>query len=225
MNLKLITLLACLLGYSSIGYAASFDCTKAKAKIEKQICADDELSQLDTELMAAYKLYRAQLADEGKLQLKHAQRAWLKQRNKDCSDDTSACADIYQQRITQLLAQVSEGKQISAKDFYQHFNMRTIYSSYGQRLKYYCESYPQDFFTTPEFISATKLEMVEGDNIWTVSIAPDNRVTLGNQITSGTYHSVTSHRLYFDKNNNDWRTLQTFIAVPDDCVAYGTQDS
>ncbi|MCL1129001.1 lysozyme inhibitor LprI family protein [Shewanella sairae] len=223
MNLKLITLLACLLGYSSFGYAASFDCTKAKANIEKQICADDELSKLDTELMAAYKLYRAQLTDNDKLQLKHSQRTWLKQRNKDCSDNTPACKDVYQRRITELLMQVSEGKQLSVKDYYQHCNMRTIYSSYGQRLKYYCESYPKDFFKAPGVISDTKLEMIDGDNIWTVSIAPGNRVTMGNQITSGTYHSVSSHRLYFDKNSNDWRTLETFIAVPEDCVAYSSQ--
>lgn len=35
-------------------------------------------------------------------------------------------------------------EQVTTKDLYEKFNMRTIYSSYGQRLKYYCESYPKE---------------------------------------------------------------------------------
>ena len=37
------------------GQAASFDCAKARAKIEKAICADKELSALDERMAAAYK--------------------------------------------------------------------------------------------------------------------------------------------------------------------------
>lgn len=40
---------------TSIVHAASFDCKKAKSKVEKSICDNLELSQLDEQLAAAYK--------------------------------------------------------------------------------------------------------------------------------------------------------------------------
>ncbi|HHX8579413.1 hypothetical protein ND926_00160 [Vibrio diabolicus] len=50
-----------------------------------------------------------------------------------------------------LFAFSSNGEeQVTTKDLYEKFNMRTVYSSYGQNLKWYCESYPREFFSTEE---------------------------------------------------------------------------
>lgn len=78
--------------------AASFECGKAAAKVEKLICADAGLSKLDEELDAAYK---TALQDEKQVEaIRQAQKRWMKGRN--------ACTDVpclnatYTQRVTQL---------------------------------------------------------------------------------------------------------------------------
>lgn len=69
--------------------AASFDCAKAKTKVEKLICADAELSKLDEEMAGLYgEILKASSNDPV---LKQAQRDWLKYRQ--------ACfAPVYKQR-------------------------------------------------------------------------------------------------------------------------------
>ncbi|MFB9153976.1 hypothetical protein ACFFUS_11580 [Vibrio gallaecicus] len=100
--------------------------------------------------------------------------------------------------------------------------MRTVYSSYGQNLKWYCESYPREFFSTEEvsFVSDSRLELVSGDNVWIFTISEPNIVTIGNQITSGTYNSVSTYELYFDPQTQDWRANETYIDIPKDCERY-----
>jgi uncharacterized protein len=79
--------------------AASFDCEKATRSIEKLICSDPAISQLDTELGMAYKA--AMKKTEDKDALKYQQRTWLKSHLNLCKD--SAClTSVYAQRIEQL---------------------------------------------------------------------------------------------------------------------------
>ncbi|MDD5471092.1 MAG: lysozyme inhibitor LprI family protein [Sideroxydans sp.] len=65
--------------------AASFDCAKAKAKIEKVICGNAELSKLDEEMNVAYNtaLKNVRHADT----VRQAQKQWIKDRNA-CTDET-----------------------------------------------------------------------------------------------------------------------------------------
>jgi uncharacterized protein len=88
--------------------AASFDCTKAASRIEKLICADAELSRLDSELGQLYDDAR-RAAGTDLATLKRAQRAWLKQRE-DCGD-SDCVARAYRQRIAELGgdAEVTDG--------------------------------------------------------------------------------------------------------------------
>ena len=76
-------------------FAASFDCTKATTNVEKMICADGQLSQLDTKLSQIYSSFTL-LTKE----IKTDQRAWMKKRN-TCKDITCV-QTLYQQRIEEL---------------------------------------------------------------------------------------------------------------------------
>lgn len=63
--------------------AASFDCARAAARVERMICADISLSRLDDEMG---QIYRRMMAAQGEnpdasAWLKRTQRDWLKQRN------------------------------------------------------------------------------------------------------------------------------------------------
>lgn len=79
--------------------AASFDCAKAARAIEKMICSDPVVSQMDSDLGAAYKTAMNKAAD--KTALKKEQRLWLKTKLNTCKD-TNCLLSAYSQRIAQL---------------------------------------------------------------------------------------------------------------------------
>jgi uncharacterized protein len=58
-------MLTTLLLISGQAHAAGFDCAKARTKMEKAICANERLSQLDSDIASAYQ--RAVLAWDGKI--------------------------------------------------------------------------------------------------------------------------------------------------------------
>ena len=85
---------------SSSTISPSFDCSKATTSVERMVCENEELSQLDTKLSKIYKSFYL-LTKE----MKEDQRAWIKQRDK-CQD--SACIQkLYRQRVEELSASLS----------------------------------------------------------------------------------------------------------------------
>lgn len=80
-------------------HAASFDCAKARTKVEHLIFGNSELSKLDDELGKVYsedlKKYPDYVSN-----FQHLQRAWLEERNKCKSVD--CLRSSYQKRIAQL---------------------------------------------------------------------------------------------------------------------------
>lgn len=60
--------------------AASFDCAAAKAPVEKLICGDPELNDLDGRLGQAFQAARGPLDPKAREWLSKAQRAWLTSR-------------------------------------------------------------------------------------------------------------------------------------------------
>lgn len=80
-------------------HAASFDCAKAATSIEKTICSDDKISDLDSQLMWAYKKSMSTAVNADALKLE--QRAWLATVRNKCQD--AACLrHAYADRIVQL---------------------------------------------------------------------------------------------------------------------------
>src|SRR5687767_14961363 len=75
--------------------APSFDCTKARGRIEKMICAETHLATLDRRAADLFAIAMAQASDAG--EAKRAQRRWLGDRD-DCKD--VACVEqSYQLRL------------------------------------------------------------------------------------------------------------------------------
>lgn len=105
---------------------------------------------------------------------------------------------------------------------YDKFNMRSIYSSYAPRLKYFCQSYLKDFFSPKQIVAKTASELVldNGDDVWTIKITGKNRISVANQIKTGTYNSVKEYDVYFNEASLDWRAKEAAIAVPGKCVTY-----
>jgi len=95
-----------LLAVAGLSQAAGFDCRRARTQVEKTICADAELSRLDSEMNALYQQIRAETrgvdGETGRQvdPIAAENARWLAGRN-ECRD--AACIrSAYQQRIAQM---------------------------------------------------------------------------------------------------------------------------
>jgi uncharacterized protein YecT (DUF1311 family) len=82
-------------------HAASFDCAKSKSKIEKAICADSSLSNLD-EYLGRYYSAASEALKDGAACLKTDQRVWVKTVRDACGTKSSCLKDVYLQRLGTL---------------------------------------------------------------------------------------------------------------------------
>ena len=88
--------------------AASFDCSKAKSKLEKRVCSDPALGKADEQLAKAYSKTLKAFIVPGFI--KESQRAWLNSAS-NCltagtGDDPNgkSCVDLYADRVAALNA-------------------------------------------------------------------------------------------------------------------------
>ena len=85
--------------------AGSYDCAKASTRIEKTICDDPGLSNLDDRLAASYRTQRARLGSTGAAWVKASQANWLRWMRAMCKGqaDLPPCLEqVYAERIGQL---------------------------------------------------------------------------------------------------------------------------
>jgi len=88
--------------------SASFDCAKARTRVEKTICHEPQLDQADEQLGKAYLKLRKMLPRAEANELRREQRAWLEQRDSDCLINEVDCLlQMYQDRIAMLTFRVS----------------------------------------------------------------------------------------------------------------------
>src|SRR5687768_4028636 len=79
-------LFVCMSFYSAAGFAAGFDCNKATTVVEKSICANPELSELDELLNGHYAGAKLRLRGSEAC-LKADQVQWLRSIRNACKDD------------------------------------------------------------------------------------------------------------------------------------------
>jgi uncharacterized protein len=97
---------ACALLVTQQALATGMDCTKAASAVEKTICADTSLYELDVQMGSAYRgLIDA--SPQSKSELKTAQRAWLKTRNQ-CTENIDCLDQRYRERLLSLQQQKDE---------------------------------------------------------------------------------------------------------------------
>ena len=103
MKAMTLAALVCLLTASGAtsAFAASFACGKAKGKIEKAICADPVVSDLD-EYMGRYYAGAVEALNDGAACLKADQRAWVKRVRDACGADGKCLAKVYLARLSVL---------------------------------------------------------------------------------------------------------------------------
>lgn len=82
----------------------SFNCSRATQSVEKLICKDEDLSELDRSMAASYREWMKHASEEQKAEIQGEQRAWIRTRN-NCArrKDVKECVlDAYGQRFADL---------------------------------------------------------------------------------------------------------------------------
>ncbi len=100
--LKLLSLL--IITSAVLSHAApSFDCKKAIAPIEKAICADPKLSELDRQIADAYTAVLATASEAEKAAVKSEQQTFNKERTGVCKDLKVECLKaLFEKRLSAL---------------------------------------------------------------------------------------------------------------------------
>ena len=93
-------ILLLLWAYVASAGAASFDCAKAQSRIEKAICADQEVSDLDEYLGRYYSAARSTLRESASC-LAADQKQWLSVVRNKCADAT-CLKNVYLERRSEL---------------------------------------------------------------------------------------------------------------------------
>jgi uncharacterized protein len=81
-------------------YKSSFDCSKASTEVEKQICANKTLSQLDGLLASTYKNRQSPNFGLDLKRFRQDQLSWLKDRNK--CQDANCIQKKYHERLLDI---------------------------------------------------------------------------------------------------------------------------
>ena len=99
--MKVIALIACFASAPAI--AASFDCAKAGDRVEKAICADAQISDLDDMLGRYYHGALAALQENAAC-LKGDQQEWLRTKRNACGEKPECLKTVYLERLAELRA-------------------------------------------------------------------------------------------------------------------------
>lgn len=107
-----------LLSSSSGSYSASFDCKKAVTLVERTICSNQELSDLDLQLGTVYK--KALANSPNQKALKARQQEWLNSERNPCQEP-GCIKDAYLSRLTELRGSVASTAKLSISGEYQRY--------------------------------------------------------------------------------------------------------
>lgn len=102
MRKDTLPLLFTLMAIGTHASAASFDCALAHSTVERMVCTESRLSQLDEKLAATWTAFRNMPGNENAK--KTMQLAWLKTRN--ACGDTQCLRRTYEARIAELRARI-----------------------------------------------------------------------------------------------------------------------
>ncbi|MCU0074672.1 lysozyme inhibitor LprI family protein [Pseudomonas koreensis] len=126
---------ACALLFFQQALASGMDCTKATSVVEKAICVDKPLYELDARMGAAYR--KLMKAAPVQAEVKKSQRQWLKERDR-CGEEVSCLSQRYQERL-----QVLHGQWIEAVAYKPDDVDKQVMEDLQQRVREMSEKSPE----------------------------------------------------------------------------------
>ena len=103
-----------------------------------------------------------------------------------------------------LFSNMGFANEITLEKFFNKFNMRSTLSSMGPQLRYWCGSYPSEFFEIKEKMDDRLVLVRDGDQYWDVTILADNKVVIYDRITNGTYSTKDETQLVYMSDKDEW---------------------
>lgn len=178
-------LFICLFGFITVIYGASFDCVKATTNVEKMICENEELSQLDTELSEVFKAFYFSSNE-----IKNAQKIWLKERDK--CQNKECIQSMYQSKIQEL-------KETNITDFPKLTNVTSECSETLQFARINFQSTRDEFFQFPQIQEDFSSELVLH--------AYANNISGGDEIIadSNTFKKIQYKKFNDNQSNIYWQ--------------------
>ena len=82
--------------------------------------------------------------------------------------------------------------------------MRSTLSSMGPQLRYWCGSYPSEFFEIKEEKDKRVILVRDKDQFWDVSFLDNNKVVIYDRITNGTYSTEEVVQLIYVDEKGEW---------------------
>jgi len=103
-----------------------------------------------------------------------------------------------------LFSNVGFANEITLDKFFNKFNMRSTLSSMGPQLRYWCGSYPYEFFEIKEKMDKRLVLVRDEDQFWDVTILDNNKVVIYDRITNGTYSLEDEAQLIYMSEKDEW---------------------
>jgi hypothetical protein len=103
-----------------------------------------------------------------------------------------------------LFSNVGFANEITLDKFFNKFNMRSTLSSMGPQLRYWCGSYPSEFFEIKEKMDNRLVLVRDGDQYWDVTILDNNKIVIYDRITNGTYSTEDEAQLIYISDKDEW---------------------
>jgi len=103
-------------------------------------------------------------------------------------------------------------------ELYTKFNLRTIVSSYSNHLKYYCASYPKDFFRKDQLYmpSTDKIVIYDLNRTLSFELVSKNQVIVTDQVNDS-YNAQHLYTIYHNEENDDYRSDMFYIQSHPNC--------
>lgn len=107
-------------------------------------------------------------------------------------------------------------------EFYERFNLRTILSSYTGDLKYFCASYPKDFFRPDELYMPNMDKIIIQNETKRLSfeLFTEDKVIVTDETLDGSYNAKYLFKIYYNEEHDDFRTDRFFIQKRENCQEY-----
>lgn len=104
-------------------------------------------------------------------------------------------------------------------EFYDKFNLRTIVSSFSGPLRYYCASYPKDFFRVENVVmpNTDKVVIQDEKKFLSFEIISRNQIIIVDENIDGSYQAKHLYTIYYNEEHDDYRADLFFIEPREDC--------
>jgi len=107
-------------------------------------------------------------------------------------------------------------------ELYNKFNLRTVNSRYSNGLRYYCASYPKDYFRPDQLYmpNTDKIIMENNETLLSFEFITNSQIVMEEEEKDGSYKSRMLHTIYYNEEFDDYRASTRYTKKHEKCVPY-----